>query len=57
MAIEVGFHSEHREADRNAEVVAAICVIDRQEGARQLIEGAGVRFESLFTKADMGIDE
>ena len=43
--------------EAGAEVVAAICVIDRQEGARQVIEAAGVRFEALFTKADMGIDE
>lgn len=43
--------------EAGAEVVAAICVIDRQEGARGVIEAAGVRFESLFTKADMGIDD
>ncbi|MGB2987574.1 MAG: orotate phosphoribosyltransferase [Phycisphaerae bacterium] len=32
-----------------------VCVIDRQEGARENIEGAGFVFGSLFTKADLGI--
>jgi len=36
-------------------VEAIVCVIDRQEGARENIEEAGFRFESLFTKADLGI--
>lgn len=40
-----------------AEVTAVIAVIDRQEGARENIEKTGVRFESLFTKADLGINE
>lgn len=43
--------------DAGAEVLAVICVIDREEGARANIEGAGVRFESLFTKSDLGVDE
>lgn len=43
--------------EAGAEVVAAICTIDRQEGAREAIEGAGVRFEALFTKTDLGVDE
>ena len=38
-------------------IAAIICTVDRQEGAREAIEGAGYRFESLFTKADLGIDE
>ncbi len=38
-----------------AKVEAIIAVIDRQEGARENIEEAGFRFESLFTKADLGI--
>lgn len=38
-----------------AEVVAVIAVIDRQEGARENFEKAGVRFEALFTKGDLGI--
>lgn len=40
-----------------AEVLAVISVIDRQEGAREAIEAAGIRFDALFTKRDLGIDE
>ncbi|HZW11232.1 MAG TPA: orotate phosphoribosyltransferase [Phycisphaerales bacterium] len=40
-----------------ADVRAIICTIDRQEGARENVERAGVRFEALFTKADLGIEE
>jgi len=40
-----------------AVVVKIVAVIDRQEGARENIEGAGFKFESLFTKADLGINE
>lgn len=40
-----------------AKIVKIVAVIDRQEGARENIEGAGYVFESLFTKADLGIDE
>jgi orotate phosphoribosyltransferase len=40
-----------------AEVLAIIATIDRQEGARENVEKAGVRFESLFTKRELGIDE
>jgi orotate phosphoribosyltransferase len=40
-----------------ANVRAVIATIDRQEGARENIERAGVRFEALFTKSDLGIDE
>jgi len=39
------------------EVAAVITTIDRQEGAREAVEAAGLRFEALFTKADLGIDE
>ncbi len=38
-----------------ARVERIVAVIDRQEGARQNIEEAGFTFESLFTKADLGI--
>ncbi len=41
--------------DVGAVVVAVICVIDRQEGAQENIERAGVRFRALFTKADLGV--
>lgn len=40
-----------------ANVLAVICTIDRLEGARENIERAGLRFEALFTKRDLGVDE
>lgn len=43
--------------DAGADVRAIICTIDRQEGARENVERAGIRFEALFTKADLGVDE
>ena len=33
-----------------------VAVIDRGEGGRENIEGAGYSFESILTKADLGID-
>ena len=41
--------------DIGAKVERIVSVIDRQEGARENIEGAGFVFDSLFTKADLGI--
>lgn len=38
-----------------ATVQRIVAVIDRQEGARENIEGAGYVFESLLTKGDLGI--
>jgi orotate phosphoribosyltransferase len=38
-----------------AKVERIVAVIDRQEGARENIEAAGFAFESLFTRADLGI--
>ncbi|MGE3107075.1 MAG: orotate phosphoribosyltransferase [Phycisphaerales bacterium] len=38
-----------------ANVLAVIATIDRQEGAREHIEKAGLRFEALFTKGDLGV--
>lgn len=38
-------------------VLAIIATIDRQEGARENVEAAGLRFEALFTKRDLGVDE
>jgi orotate phosphoribosyltransferase len=47
-------HAE--EAGLKVEIV--LCICDRQEGAREAVEQAGYRFESLFTKADfMGDDQ
>lgn len=40
-----------------ATVTKIIATIDRQEGARENIEGAGYAFDALFTKQDLGIDE
>ena len=43
--------------EAGADVRAIICTIDRQEGARENVEAAGVRFDALFTKSDLGITE
>jgi len=40
-----------------ATVPAMITVIDREEGARENVESAGVKFYALFTKGDLGVDE
>ncbi|MCR9075827.1 MAG: orotate phosphoribosyltransferase, partial [bacterium] len=40
-----------------ARVPAIISVIDRQEGARENIEGAGVAFHALFTRKDLGVED
>jgi len=44
-------------AEAGATVEKIIAVIDRQEGARENIEGAGFGFGALMTKSDLGIDE
>lgn len=44
-------------ASLGAKVEKIVAVIDRQEGARENIEGAGYVFESLLTKTDLGITE
>jgi orotate phosphoribosyltransferase len=41
--------------DAGASVTAVVVTIDRQEGAREAIEAAGLRFEALFTTGDLGI--
>jgi len=38
-----------------AEVLAVIATIDRLEGARENVEKDGLVFESLFTKAELGV--
>jgi orotate phosphoribosyltransferase len=43
--------------DLSAHVVGVIATIDRQEGASENMAKSGVRFEALFTKADLGINE
>lgn len=43
--------------EAGADVLAVIATIDRQEGATEAFAKAGVRFEALFTKKDLGINE
>ena len=40
---------------QGAKVVRIVGTIDREEGARENIEGAGYVFEALFTKTDLGV--
>lgn len=40
-----------------ADVRAVIATIDRLEGARENVEAAGLVFEALFTKHDLGVAE
>lgn len=47
----------HGLREAGAEVVAVITAIDREEGARENVEGAQLRFEALFTKGDLGVVE
>jgi orotate phosphoribosyltransferase len=41
--------------DAGASVSKIICVVDREEGAREEIESKGYKFEPLFTKTSLGI--
>lgn len=43
--------------EAGAVVEKIVAVIDRQEGARENIEGAGFAFDAIMTKADLGISE
>jgi orotate phosphoribosyltransferase len=36
-------------------VMKIVCVIDREEGAREAVEGAGYIFDPLLTKSMLGI--
>jgi orotate phosphoribosyltransferase len=38
-----------------AKVTAIVCTIDRMEGARENIEGAGYAFGAILTRKDLGI--
>lgn len=38
-----------------AKVLGVIATIDRQEGARENVEKAGLVFDALFTKTDLGV--
>ena len=44
-------------ADAGATVKKIVCTIDRRQGARENIEGAGYVFESILTKEDLGITD
>jgi orotate phosphoribosyltransferase len=37
------------------EVERALCVLDREEGGGEALESLGVRLESLFRRADLGM--
>lgn len=41
--------------DAGAVITAILAVVDREEGGRAAIEGAGYRFETLFTRTSLGI--
>jgi orotate phosphoribosyltransferase len=43
--------------DAGAKVKKIVCVIDRQQGARENITAAGYTFESIITKDDLGIKD
>jgi len=43
--------------DAGAEIAGVIATIDRQEGASENMAKAGIAFEALFTKQDLGITE
>jgi orotate phosphoribosyltransferase len=43
--------------DLGAMVAGVVTTIDRQEGARETVEAAGVPFHAIFTKADLGVAE
>jgi orotate phosphoribosyltransferase len=41
--------------DAGATVAAVVVTIDRQEGGREAVEAAGLRFAALFTTSDLGV--
>ncbi len=43
--------------ESGASVVGVIATIDRLEGARENVEKAGLVFDALFTKRDLGVGE
>ncbi len=43
--------------EAGANVKKIVCVIDRQQGAQENITKAGYKFESIFTKDDLGIKD
>ncbi len=45
------------EEERDCKVVHAITIVDRQEGAREMLSKANIPFTALVTKKDLGIKE
>ncbi len=43
--------------ESGARVLGVVATIDRLEGARENVERAGLKFESLFTKIDLGVTD
>ncbi|MHC4604741.1 MAG: orotate phosphoribosyltransferase, partial [Planctomycetota bacterium] len=43
--------------DAGATVKKIVCVIDRKQGAEEIITQAGYKFESILTKYDLGIKD
>ncbi len=43
--------------EMGAAIAGVVTTIDRQEGAREAVEAAGVQFRAIFTKADLGVNE
>lgn len=41
--------------EAGAEIVGVICLLDRLQGARERLEGMGLRFAPLFTLRDLGL--
>ena len=41
--------------EAGGEILKVIATIDREEGARENFESAGIPFESIFTKTDLGV--
>jgi orotate phosphoribosyltransferase len=43
--------------DAGATVKKIVCVIDRKQGGRENVEGAGYVYDSIITKDDLGITD
>lgn len=43
-------------AEAGARVVGLVVTIDREEGGRAAVEAAGIRFDTLFTTRDLGVE-
>ncbi len=43
------------ESEKRCSVVKIVCLVDREQGAREAFEGRGYRFEPVFTVSGLGI--